>query len=250
MILETYIPGNGETVAGKALAEMMEGVAEGRSYADMMRLRISGGVSDQCNDTYFVAHENGKSLSRLWHGWGKHKDAIGNFGNFLTLEELQGQGIGTKMMQLWKKTIDEEENKPLGLFCSSKERPAQMYFRYGFRPALKGKSYGPLYLPLGNSPETFQEFCDMYYQPAEKLIARPATIEWRHEIDLLLKFALLDRGIKFGIGGFTVIEEALLYAPGKAEQIFTPAGRCVGWRVGEETQVFPLYEGLEIVKED
>ncbi len=246
MVIEKYIPGKGMNTAGKAIEKMMEDVNDGRSYADMMRLRISGGVSEECYDTYFVAHKNGEALSRLWHGWGKHPDAIGNFGNFLTLEHLQGQGIGKQMMEVWKETIRDEKNKPLGLFCSSKERPAQMYFRYGFRPALKGKSYGPLYLPLGNSPETFQEFCEMYYKPADKLIARSATVEYRHEIDLLLKFALLDRGLRFGIGGFTVIEEALLYAPGKAEQLFTPDGHCVGWRVGDEVQVYPLYEGLEI----
>ena len=249
MKIELYLPENGMTEAGKAIEKMMAGVNEGSSYADMMRLRISGGVADKCQDTYFVAHEDGECLSRLWHGWGKHKDAIGNFGNFLTREDLQGQGIGKKMMTVWQETIDAETNKPLGLFCSSKERPAQMYFRYGFRPALKGWSYGPLYLPLGDSPETFQEFCDMYYQPTKRLIARTATIEWRHEIDLLLKFALLDRGIRFGIGEYTVIEQALLYAPGEAEQIFTEEGRCVGWRIGDKTQLFPLYEGLEIVKE-
>lgn len=249
MIIETYIPGNGMTDAGRAIEKMMEGVNEGSSYADMMRLRISGSVSDQCNDTYFVAREGEECLSRLWHGWGKHENAIGNFGNFLTREDLQGQGIGKQMMTVWQQTIEAEPNKPLGLFCSSKERPAQMYFRYGFRPALKGKSYGPLYLPLGDSPETFQEFCEMYYLPTKKLIARTATIQWRHEIDLLLKFALLDRGLKFGIGEYTVIEQALLYAPGKAEQIFTEEGRCVGWRIGDQTQLLPLYEGLNIVTE-
>lgn len=249
MVLERYIPGQPGNPMEQALLTMLKEIKAGTSYADMMRLRISGSVSDQCNDTYFVARKGEECLSRLWHGWGKHENAIGNFGNFLTREDLQGQGIGKQMMTVWQQTIDAEPNKPLGLFCSSKERPAQMYFRYGFRPALKGKSYGPLYLPLGDSPETFQEFCEMYYLPTKKLIARTATIQWRHEIDLLLKFALLDRGLKFGIGEYTVIEQALLYAPGKAEQIFTEEGRCVGWRIGDQTQLFPLYEGLNIVKE-
>ena len=113
MILETYIPGEGMTEAGKAIAKMMEGVNEGRSYADMMRLRISGGVSDQCEDTYFVAREGEECLSRLWHGWGKHENAIGNFGNFMTREDLQGQGIGKQMMALWQQTIDQVKGETI-----------------------------------------------------------------------------------------------------------------------------------------
>lgn len=249
MIIETYIPGQPLNEAGKAVIQMMEGVAEGVSYADMIRLRLSGKVSEECKDTYIVAHENGVAMSRLWHGWGKHPNAIGNFGNFKTEDALQGKGIGKQMMAFWKDTIENEPEKPLALFCSSKERPLRMYQSFGFRPTEESKN-GPiyrLYLPLGDSPETFEEFCQKYYRPAKYLIAKPATVEYRHEIDLLLNFALKNEGIGFGIGEFQKLEQALLYAPGTAQQLFTPEGRCVGWRIGEQKQVYPLYEELEIL---
>jgi len=56
MVIEKYIPGKGMNTAGKAIAKMMEDVNDGRSYADMMRLRISGGVSEECYDTYYSCH--------------------------------------------------------------------------------------------------------------------------------------------------------------------------------------------------
>ena len=83
MKFEIYVPGAPISDAGRALSAMLKDYNPGASYADMMRLRISGSVSDVCTDTYFVAHEDGVCYSRLWHGWGKHKDAVGNFGNFI-----------------------------------------------------------------------------------------------------------------------------------------------------------------------
>lgn len=165
MKLERYIPGQPDSSMEQALLDMLKEVNSGISYADMMRLRISGGAAKQCDDTYYVAHEEGVCYSRLWNGWGRHDNAIGNFGNFLTLEAVRGQGIGHRMLQMWHADIQSRDKLPLGLFCSAAERPARLYFPYGFRPALTGRTYGPLYMPLGDSPETFREFCDMYYHP-------------------------------------------------------------------------------------
>ena len=102
-------------------------------------------------------------------------------------------------------------------------------------------------MPIGNSPETFNEFCDMYYTPTSKLIRRSADIEWRHEIDCLLKFAFLERRLSFGMGEVSSMEEALLYSPENAEMLFTENGRCVGWIYKEQIQVYPTYENVEII---
>ena len=246
MKFEVYVPGLPVNEAGNALAAMLKDYQPGASYADMMRLRISGAVSDQCTDTYFVAHKDGVCLSRLWHGWGKHKDAVGNFGNFLTLEELRGQGVGKQMMKLWYEDITSREDLPLALFCTAGERATHLYYPYGFRPAISGTGCGPLYRPLGNSPETFRAFCEMYYLPTDFLISRPATVQYRHEIDCLLKFALIDRGAKLGIGTVQSAEEILLYKAHPCNMLFTEQGRCVGWEIGGVAQVHPRYENLKI----
>lgn len=249
MVIEIFKPEEQSNSAGTLLAEMLEGVNPGVSYADMMRLRVSGGAVTMCEDTYYVAIEEDRCVSRLWNGWGKHERAIGNFGNFLTLEEARGKGLGHRMLEVWYDDLCRRKQKPLGLFCSAKERAAKLYFPYGFRPALKGRDYGPLYMPLGDSPESFQELCDWYYEPAQRLIRRKATLEWRHEIDCLLKFAMLDRGLTFGIGETTGLEPALLYKPERAELLFTPSDRCVGWMMDEIAQVHPQYSGIQVTKE-
>ena len=144
--------------------------------------------------------------------------------------------------------LEGKEKKPLALFCSALPNIAPIYFPYGFRVAVdKGTGYY-LYKPVGDSPETFQEFCERYYQPADVLICRKATVGWRHEIDCLLKFALADRGLPFGFGEIN-LEAALLYHPGKAELLFTPDERCVGWMFEGEKQLFPAYSGAKIEKD-
>lgn len=250
MKYDIYIPGGPKNEAGLVLDQMMKEENPGVSYADMMRYRISGAASEECTDIYFVVHKDGVCYSRLWHGWGKHEDAIGNFGNFKTLEECRGKGIGKEVMKLWHQDIVTRKDLPLGLFCSSKLITFQYFYRpVGFRPAIKGAEAGPLYLPLGNSPETFQQFCDMYYQPSDFLISRPATVQYRHELDLLLRFALQDMGKEFRIGDNVKMEECLLYKPGQANMLFTEQGRCVGWEVDGGIQVHPRYEHCKIERE-
>lgn len=71
-------------------------------------------------------------------------------------------------------------------------------------------------------------------------------MEWHHEIDCLLKFALLEQGLDFGMGQTVNLEGALLYSPGKAQLLFTRQGRCVGWELDGITQMHPAYYGKEI----
>ena len=92
MIFEKYVPGQEKNAAFAAIADMVGGITDGRSYASMMARRISGAVAHECHDPFYVAHEDGKAASRLWMGWGRHKDAIGNWGNFYTVEAYRRRG--------------------------------------------------------------------------------------------------------------------------------------------------------------
>ena len=245
-----YKPGQPWNEAGLAIREMLREEKLGEIHTDTMRLRIDGGLSELCTDTYFVAHEDGVAYSRLWNGWAKGRDgSVGNFGNFLTLEQVRGQGIGKKMLELWHEDLTGREDKPLALFCSAKEQAAKLYFPYGFQTAIKGAKEGPLFMPLGDKSWDFDAFCQMYYQPADFLIRRPATFGWRHEIDCLLHFALRVRGEKFGIGDVIRLEPALLYYPQRAGLYFTPEGRCVGWSVDDVAQIHPAYRHLRVEQE-
>ena len=243
---DVFCPNRGMTEAGQALAAMLASESPGKSYADAMRARVSGALKDACTDTYFVAHENGKCVSRLWYGWGKHERAIGNFGNFLTLEEYRGQGIGTKLLEMWYADLQARNDLPLGLFCTSAPKAARMYEQYGMRPIQSDAAHGPSYMPLGDSPKNFDDFCEWYYQPSPYLVSRPASFAYRHEIDLLLKFALLQRGEQLGIGEIPSAEHALLYAPDCAQMLFAESGACVGWSVDGQIQVYPAYQNLKI----
>lgn len=239
-----YTPGQLVNSAGEALIRMLRDYEPGVSYADMMRLRLSGKLSDQCADTYFAAYEDGVCYSRLWNGWGLHPDAVGNFGNFLTLEQCRGQGIGKKMLKLWYDNLQTRRDKPLALFCSANDRVAGMYYDYGFRPAATG---GHLYLPVESGADTFTEFCEGYYLPSDVLIARPATVQYRHEIDCLLRFAMINAGEDFEIGPISKIEQALLYHPGKAQMLFAENGHCVGWQIDGAVRVHPQYKNAKII---
>ncbi len=246
---DVFCPNQGMNQAGQALAAMLESEATGKSYADAMRARVSGALKDACTDTYFVAHESGACVSRLWYGWGKHADAIGNFGNFLTLEEYRGHGIGTRLLEMWYADLQGRDHLPLALFCTSAPKAALMYEKYGMRPINKGAAYGPSFMPLGNSPDTFADFCEWYYQPSSYLVSRSASFAYRHEIDLLLKFALLQRGAALGIGEMPSAEHAILYAPARAQMLFTDHNRCVGWSVDGQIQVYPAYQNISIETE-
>ena len=238
----------GETVsdAQTALSEMLKDENIGQSYADMMRYRVANRAKDMCNDVYFVAHADKKAYSRLWNGWGKHSDAIGNFGNFVTLEEVRGQGLGHKMLDVWFDDLQTRDNKPLCFLCMGEKRAAKLYFPYGFQTIEKGAEWGPLFMPLGDSPKDFREFCESYYLPSDILFRRHASLEWRHEIDCLLKYSMWAMGLDYKING-TILEQALLYSPNSAELLFTDQNRCVGWIYNGEICVHPVYSKCEIV---
>lgn len=229
--IETYHCGEPQTEASQALAAWLAAVDTDRSYLPMMQYRIAGKAAPECVDTYFIAMQEGKAVSRLWHGWGKHPHAVGNFGNFMTEEALRGTGVGRQMLKTWEEDLQARPERPIGLFCSAQNGfLIDMYGKYGFTQAVIKPTFSMLYKPLDGSPATFPELEEDYYCTAQSLSVRPATIGWRHEIDLLLKFALAQAGESLGLPGCKSLEEAIVWPHiGSAQLLFTEKDRPVGW---------------------
>ena len=250
MILEKYIAGGEKNAAYEAISKMMDGYDTDKSYADMMRYRISGKAANECYDVYYVAHENGKCLSRHWMGYGKHANAVGNWGNFLTAPEERGKGYGGSLLKFWYEDFKATENKPDCFMCTAGALSlANLYSRFGFRPAIRGKEFGPLYMPAGDSPDSFFEYADNYYKASPIIFHRPASIGYRHEIDCLLRFYCIDNDKPFGFDGLKYAEEGLLYYPERTGMLFSEDGHCVGWSFDGKIQLHPLYEKSEIINE-
>ena len=246
MLFEKYIPEEPKNQAYDALFRMMADFDRDKSYADMIRYRLSGAAAEECHDVYYVAHENGQAVCRHWNGWGKHPDAIGNWGNFYTDPQFRGKGIGGALLRFWFEDYQSASDLPLCFLCSAGTKElTNLYGRFGFRVAIEGTEYGFLYKPVGNSPETFREFHRGYYKPSPVLYHRRASVGYRHEIDCLLKFTFKDLGLSFGNG----VESALLYTPERCGMLFSEDGHCVGWSYDGAIQVHPLYADATVVDE-
>ena len=228
---DVFVPGGAMSEPARILNRELVGEKPDQTYSRMMRFRLAGLAAKECSDTYFIATSGGEYVARLWYGWGRHPEAVGNFGNFKTLEPFQRRGIGRHLLEMWHADRESRSDLPTALFCSAgKPHLVRLYAEYGFRLALRGTETGPLYCPLGNSPADFREFCERYYSPAESLVFRPASVGWRHEIDCLLSFYMRDLRSSASLPGAVNLEYALLNPEaGKAELVFTDTGRCVGW---------------------
>ena len=245
MIFEKHVCGEQKSEAYFALYDMLKNLDIGASYADMMRWRISGALSEDCHDVYYVAYENGRGVGRHWNGWGKHSDSIGNWGNFFVDSEYRGKGIGGNLLKLWWKDFNACDALPLCFLCSTGSKElTELYGRFGFVTAMEGAERGPLYMPIGDSPSSFREFYNSYYKPSDSIIHKRATVEYRHEIDCLLRFAFMDLGIPFGIGDVKSIESALLYNPERVGILLSDDGHVVGWSFDRKIQAYPLYSHL------
>ena len=156
-----------------------------------MHMRMSGAVSDVCTDIYFVTHEGEEALCRVWMCYGKHEGAVSNWGAVFTPPQHRGKGYCVKTLDLCFDELEKMDNPPPALFCTA-GTISEVYKRYGFVPALKGAEMGPLYRPFGNSPATFQEFCEQYYTDTDELVVIDADFGHRNEVDCL--FALRAYG--------------------------------------------------------
>ena len=217
-----------------------------------LKYRVSGKQEEYCDDTYTYALADGDAVCRLWDGYGKHENPIGNWGAFFTEESHRRLGIGKKVLEGWREEFKNREKKPLAFFCSAPLHLVGVYGECGFRPAFKGATHGAMYCPVGDAPETFQEFCQQYYTKTEKLIARPATLQYRNEIDCLFRFAMTEKGLSCDIGEIAFLDQVLANPSlGTAEIIFTAESRVAGWTFTptdgkKQTLIHPLYEGMEI----
>ncbi len=253
--IEKYTPCINFPNSAKLLADNIKDLEKGVPYAEMLRHRVAGGAKDVCTDNYYIALADEVFAARLWTGWGNHKNSVANFGHFNTLESLRGKGIGRRVMDFWKADIESLENPPVAIFCTAaKIHHDNLYSPYGFRWAIEEMPVGPLYMPLGDSPETFEEFCELYYTDTKNISVRPATVEWRHEIDCLLKFALMLYGEKLELGEITSLEERLVMDNAKdIYLLFSDDEKVIGWFKKENgkliTQVYPKYKTLKINEE-
>lgn len=236
-------------ITGKnhALCDMMNYTHPETEHTSVFVSRAKGELCDLCNDKFYIATDDGRCVSRLWNGWGKHRDAVGNFGDFFTLEEYRGEGLGKRLLKMWYEDIMSIKDKPIGFFCTSAARIAKTYEEYGMTGIFPGQEGGPSYMPLGDSPKKFDDLCDMYYTYADTLTEKAATFEYRHEIDLLLKFYFMKSGIRFGFGDIPDLEYALVHRCENVKLYFAPNGHCVGWSVGEEMQLHPKYRKVNII---
>ena len=95
-----------------ALCNMVKDELPDAAHTQIIRRRLQGEFADLCTDNYYIAYEDNVCYSRLWTGWGKHKDAIGNFGHFLTLPEKRGQGLGREVIKKWSADIKSRGDAP------------------------------------------------------------------------------------------------------------------------------------------
>ena len=249
IVFEKYFAGQLSNQAHKALWDMVKNEYPDRLYTETIRKRVKGELANVCIDNYYVAREGEKCICRLWTGWGKHKDAIGNFGHFLTLPEYRGKGIGGEVLKLWARDIFSRSQLPLGLFCTATASVTEIYRPYGFREIASDRQGGYLYCPLGNSPQTFEELCANYYNPSEFLIHKPASMEFRHEVDCLLRFALSLQGDDdFRAGEYNSLEELINHNPNGVGMLFSEDGHCVGFTYNDEVvKIYPIYKNAKII---
>jgi hypothetical protein len=237
---ESYTVGSSENTAYKILYEM---IPQDDVY---MHLRLSGALTEVCKDIYFVTHEDGKGISRVWMCYGNHENAVANWGAVFTEKEYRGKGYCAKNLDYCFEQIEAMKNQPLALFCTAGDVTA-LYRRYGFVPAIMGTEQGPLYRPCAGSPKTFQEFCENYYTPTDELFVVDADFGWRNEIDCLLRFALLDMGEEFGINGINDLYLLLMKDPKRARIVLTKENKCVGWVVDDIMQLHPAYRDIKSI---
>ena len=239
---ETYVVGSEK---GEAYWALKNTIPLEDKY---MHYRLDGACLNDCVDIYFVAHEDGKALCRIWMCYPRHENAICNWGAVYTLEECRGRGICNKTLAFCMDEIAKLENSPVGLFCTSGQQwITDMYLKFGFTTAITGMTKGPLYRPLVDSPKTFNELCEKYYTPAKSLRTAKATWEWRNEIDCLLNFAFSEMKSDYSVNGIRDLWSMLLNGTDKdVKVILTDTNKCVGWMVDGQYTIHPNYKGMKI----
>lgn len=247
MIFKKFYSDEEFTSSSQGLIDMIDSTNHGTLHTEVFKKRVKGELADICHDAFYIAEKDGECVSRLWNGWGRHNDSVGNFGDFHTLDDFRGQGLGGKLLDLWYEDLMATADKPIGLFCTSAHMIAKSYEKYGMFCIVPGQTSGPSYMALGDSPKNFIDVCDLYYTHSDIIVQKKATFEFRHEIDLLLKFYFLSNGMNFGFDNVQSLEQALVINPDSAKLYFTQNGHCVGWSVGDNIQLHPKYDKSAII---
>ncbi|MBE6761979.1 MAG: GNAT family N-acetyltransferase [Ruminococcaceae bacterium] len=248
MKFEKIFAGQHKNEGYNALWNMVKDELPDESHTKIIRRRLQGEFADLCTDNYYIAYEDDVCYSRLWTGWGKHKDAIGNFGHFLTLPEKRGQGLGREVIKKWTADIKSRGDAPLALFCTATAEITEIYRPLGFREITPEAKGGFLYCPLGNSPETFKEFCDDYFVSGKEIYQKPASMEYRHELDCLLRFAFFALKEEFTMGGSFYVEDYFVKCPEKLSIFFDERNHVVGWGYEDNFKIHPAYRDCKIIK--
>ena len=214
-----------------------------------MHYRLEGKAINNCNDIFFVIHNGVEAMSRMWMCYGKHDNAVANWGAVFTDEKYRNQGLCRKLLDYCFKYIDNiNASSPTCLLCTAGTLElTNLYKKYGFLTAINGWARGPLYRPIGNSPATFEEFCNQYYTETQSLHIVDADFNWRNEIDCLLKFAFFNLNIKFGFNDVECLSELLLKNPQRAKIILSNEEKCVGWIVDNVIQLHPNYINVPFI---
>jgi predicted GNAT family acetyltransferase len=159
--------------------------------------RLAGDFQQICDDRYFFAEIDGEVIGQMWYGWGRHEAPVANFGQVFVATRHRKKGIAQRLFATFQRHF--ADNSPsVAAFCSTgNEWVANIYRCGGFRCIDPKASYGPLYCPKPGQPEIFDDFAEAFYrghcdQPAQ---IHPATMAYRHEIDCVLKFTLIRKGL-------------------------------------------------------
>lgn len=195
--------------------------------------RVDGKYSNCAEDRYFIGEIDGKIAGQVWFGWGKHKSPAANFGQVYVDPDYRGLDITSTIMKYWNNEFTS--SSVLGAMCTcSIPKIRALYMPFGFRQTYSDSNR--LYCPGKQSPENFKDLSDSYYQPASDIQVISGSMEYRHEIDCLLKFTMELNKWKsdriFVSSAVTSFQDAIFKQEDGRGQIFvalTEKGHCIGW---------------------
>ena len=213
--------------------------------------RSDGKYADCSVDRYFIGEINGRIAGQVWYGWGCHKRPVANFGQVYVDLDFRGLGITNILMKYLH--ADFESSPVMGAMCTCMAPwITDIYRPYGFHQTYPDSPR--LYCPGAGSPFDFKDLSEEYYKNSSALRVLPGTMEYRHEIDCLLKFTLeLKKKTaqrNFVASAVTSYQDALFKQEDKQGRIFvvlSDDGRCIGWSfclapLPDTTAVFLDYE--------
>jgi len=157
-----------------------------------IRQRLRGDYAAFCVDKYFLGEIHGRIAGQIWYGYATAGTGIANFGHVYTEPEHRKKGIADELMKVFKAAFDAS---PVHAALCGTGTPwvARMYFRYGFQPVVQGAETGPLVLFKEGRGRGFRAFEEEYFRPGQDVAVLPGTMAYRHDIDKMLKNALLIR---------------------------------------------------------